>query len=64
MRPQPNGAWGKTRATVITVKLLGIKDLSAGIAPKLIRDLLETIARLTGFEGRIVWDTNKPKRPV
>lgn len=25
-----------------------------------IRDLLETIARLTGFEGRIVWDTSKP----
>jgi GDP-L-fucose synthase len=25
-----------------------------------IRDLLETIARLTGFEGKIVWDTTKP----
>jgi len=25
-----------------------------------IRELLETIARLTGFEGRIVWDTSKP----
>ena len=25
-----------------------------------IRDLLETIARLTGFEGKIVWDTSKP----
>jgi len=25
-----------------------------------IKDLLETIARLTGFEGRIVWDTTKP----
>jgi GDP-L-fucose synthase len=25
-----------------------------------IRDLMETIARLTGFEGRIVWDTTKP----
>ena len=25
-----------------------------------IKDLLETIARLTGFEGRIVWDTSKP----
>jgi nucleoside-diphosphate-sugar epimerase len=22
--------------------------------------LTETIARLTGFEGRIVWDTSKP----
>ncbi|MGQ9564846.1 MAG: GDP-L-fucose synthase family protein [Thermogutta sp.] len=25
-----------------------------------IKELLETIARLTGFEGRIVWDTSKP----
>jgi len=25
-----------------------------------IRDLLQTIARLTGFTGRIVWDTTKP----
>ena len=25
-----------------------------------IRELTETIARLTGFEGRIVWDTTKP----
>ena len=25
-----------------------------------IKDLLETIARLTGFEGEIVWDTTKP----
>ncbi len=25
-----------------------------------IKDLLETIARLTGFEGNIVWDTSKP----
>ena len=25
-----------------------------------IRDLLEMIARLTGFDGRIVWDTSKP----
>jgi GDP-L-fucose synthase len=25
-----------------------------------IKDLLETIARLTGFMGRIVWDTSKP----
>jgi len=51
-------------ATVMTVRLLEIKDLSVGIAPKLVRALLETIVRLTGFEGRIVWDTNKPKRPA
>jgi GDP-L-fucose synthase len=25
-----------------------------------IRELTETIARLTGFQGRIVWDTSKP----
>jgi len=25
-----------------------------------IRELLETIARLTGFEGKILWDTSKP----
>lgn len=25
-----------------------------------IRELLETIARVTGFQGRIVWDTSKP----
>ena len=25
-----------------------------------IKDLPETIARLTGFEGSIVWDTSKP----
>ena len=25
-----------------------------------VKDLIETIARLTGFHGRIVWDTSKP----
>ena len=25
-----------------------------------IKDLLETIVRLTGFEGDIIWDTSKP----
>ena len=25
-----------------------------------IKDLMETIARLTGFKGQIVWDTSKP----
>ncbi|MBN1667043.1 MAG: NAD-dependent epimerase/dehydratase family protein, partial [Anaerolineales bacterium] len=25
-----------------------------------IKDLAELVARLTGFEGRIVWDTSKP----
>jgi GDP-L-fucose synthase len=25
-----------------------------------IKDLAETIARLTGFTGRLVWDTSKP----
>jgi GDP-L-fucose synthase len=25
-----------------------------------IKDLMETIARLTGFEGKLVWDTSKP----
>ena len=25
-----------------------------------IKDLVEMIARLTGFKGRIVWDTSKP----
>ena len=25
-----------------------------------IKDLVELIARLTGFEGRLVWDTSKP----
>lgn len=25
-----------------------------------VKDLAETIARLTGFEGRLVWDTSKP----
>ena len=25
-----------------------------------IKDLTETIARLTGFEGQIAWDTSKP----
>ena len=29
-----------------------------------IKDLLETIARLTGFEGRIVWDTSQAQRPA
>ena len=24
------------------------------------KDLLDTFARLTGFDGRIVWDTRKP----
>ena len=24
------------------------------------KDLLDTIARLTGFDGRVVWDTTKP----
>jgi GDP-L-fucose synthase len=37
-------------------------DISAisAICGSSIKDLLETIARLTGFEGRIVWDTSKP----
>ena len=26
-----------------------------------IKELLETIVNLTGFEGKIVWDTSKPK---
>ena len=25
-----------------------------------IKDLAELIARLTGFDGKIIWDTNKP----
>jgi len=25
-----------------------------------IKDLVELIARLTGFEGKLVWDTTKP----
>jgi GDP-L-fucose synthase len=29
-----------------------------------IKDLLETIARLTGFERRIVWDTSNVQRPL
>ncbi len=34
-------------------------NLGAGMEIS-IKDLAETIARLTGFEGRLVWDTSKP----
>jgi nucleoside-diphosphate-sugar epimerase len=38
-------------------------ELRAGLGSAFeisIKDLVETIARLTGFQGRIVWDTDKP----
>lgn len=34
-------------------------NLGAGMEIS-IKELVETIARLTGFEGRIIWDTTKP----
>lgn len=34
-------------------------NVGSGIETK-IRDLAETIAEITGFEGRIVWDTTRP----
>ena len=34
-------------------------NLGAGLEIS-IRDLVELIAKLTGFEGRIVWDASKP----
>jgi GDP-L-fucose synthase len=39
----------------------GPEPVNLGSATEIsIRDLVATIARLTGFEGRIVWDTSKP----
>ena len=39
----------------------GPEPINVGAAHEIaIRDLTETIARLTGFEGRLVWDTSKP----
>lgn len=39
----------------------GAEPVNLGSAFEIsIRDLVDTIARLTGFEGRIVWDTSKP----
>ncbi len=35
----------------------GLRKRMRGIS---IKDLTETIAHLTGFEGRIVWDTSEP----
>jgi GDP-L-fucose synthase len=34
-------------------------NISSGV-PTRIRDLVETVAKLTGYQGRIVWDTSKP----
>jgi len=39
----------------------GNEPVNLGSAQEIsIRDLAELIARLTGFEGKLVWDTNKP----
>jgi GDP-L-fucose synthase len=37
----------------------GIINISSGV-PTTIRELVETVFRLTGFEGELVWDTSKP----
>ena len=39
----------------------GIEPVNIGSGQEIsIKDLAELIARLTGFEGRLVWDTSKP----
>jgi len=39
----------------------GAQPINIGAASEIkIRDLTETIARLTGFDGELVWDTSKP----
>jgi GDP-L-fucose synthase len=50
------------RALALAGELLQTSDpvnVGTGIETK-IRDLAETIGRLTGYEGEIVWDTSKP----
>ena len=37
----------------------GIINLSSGV-PTTIRELIETVAELSGFKGRVRWDTSKP----
>jgi GDP-L-fucose synthase len=34
-------------------------NISSGV-PTAIRELVETVAELTGFQGRVTWDTSKP----
>ena len=42
-------------------KYNGSEPVNIGAGQEIsIKDLIETIARLTGFEGEIVWDTNQP----
>jgi len=42
-------------------KLQGSEPVNVGAGVEIsIRDLAETIARLTGFEGRLVWDPTQP----
>ncbi len=42
-------------------KFNGSEPVNLGSGQEIsIKDLLELIARLTGFEGKIVWDTSKP----
>ena len=36
-----------------------IMNLSTGV-PTTIRELIETVAELTGFQGQVRWDTSKP----
>ncbi len=39
----------------------GVEPVNLGSGIEIsIKELVETIARLTGFAGRLVWDTNKP----
>lgn len=50
------------RAIVMaTEKFNGEQPVNIGTSHEItIRDLVELIAKLTGFEGKVVWDTSKP----
>lgn len=53
-----DAAWGIAMATE---KYNGPDPVNLGSGRKVgIRDLVELIAGLTGFEGEIVWDASKP----
>lgn len=49
-RPSPILLAGPQILSVAFISIIAVK----------IRDLVELIAKLTGFTGKIVWDTTKP----
>ena len=53
---------GRLEAILLAAETYDRSDLiniSSGV-PTTIKELVETVAELTGFQGRVVWDATKP----